>query len=106
MSRQLDDLEVMLKQLIVEHEKLLRLMDLQHDAVRGLRIKSMEDLGSQHEACRMRISGMESRRQALVQQICASARLTGKPTMSALAEAFPQARTVLMNLREKLRNLA
>ncbi len=106
MSRQLSDLQSVLQLLVAEHERMLKLMDEQQLAVKKLDVKRIEELAVLQENTRLRISGMDSRRRLLMQQISAAARLDGSPTIARLAEAFPQFRAALLTLRDRLRALA
>lgn len=102
MSRTLADLEVILRQLIAEHEKLLAQLQTQQDAMRALDLAGMEAASRLQEATRMRIAALEARRRMLAGQLGVSLRSTVPPTLAQLAEAHPQRRTVLLALRERL----
>jgi hypothetical protein len=106
MNKAIHELETLLKALVAEHEKLLRLLENQQQAVRKLDTRRIEELAAAQESARMRISTLEMRRRQLVQQIGQAARLPGTVTIGQLAEAFPQSRAGLLGLRQRLRELA
>jgi hypothetical protein len=106
MSRQLNELQVLLQQLVVEHERLLRLLEEQQAAVKRLDMKRIGELSGQQEASRMRVGALEARRRLVVQQLALAARIEGEPTILRLADAYPQSRQALLGLRHKLRALA
>lgn len=96
---------MILQQLIGEHEKLLRGLEGQQEAMKKLQIKEMEEMAQLQEAARLRITALESRRRAVVNQLARMLRLEGPPTLGALAEAMPQSRTRLLALRDRLKGL-
>ncbi len=106
MAVQINDLQLILQQLVAEHEKMLRLLEDQHKALRALDAPRVQVLSAQQEASRLRIAGLDSRRRMIVQQLCMASRLAGEPTITRLAAMFPQAGQSLLALRDKLRALA
>jgi hypothetical protein len=105
MSRQILELETLLRALVGEHKKLLTAFEHQQQAMRAFDVKMMEDVGSAQEACRMRISTLETKRRALVAQLARGARLAGQPNVSQLAELFPERKAELLRLRTELRDV-
>jgi len=91
---------------VAEHEKLLSLLEEQHQALRALDAHRVQELSAKQESSRLRIAGLESRRRLVVQQLCLASRMIGEPTIARLAATFPQAGAPLLALRDKLRLLA
>ena len=60
MSRQLDDLESILRQLIEEHRKLLKHMDAQQAAMRSFDLSGLDQLTNLQEGSRLRIATLET----------------------------------------------
>jgi hypothetical protein len=106
MSTPLAELELILEQLITEHEKLLRHIDAQQQAMKKLDPRELEAVVQAQEAVRMRIAALESRRRALTAHLAQVLRLGGQPTLAQLAEANPAARSRLLKLRDRLKKVA
>lgn len=106
MLRQISDVEQLLKQLVIEHQKLLAHVEAHQAAMRTLDLRAMDDIAKMQEACRIRIAGIETRRRGLVQQIAAANRLAGIVKVDKLAELFPERAPTLLALREQLHALA
>src|SRR5438094_5618063 len=102
MSRQVLEIESVMQQLIAEHRKLMACIESHHKAMKVMDLKTMEDAGNAQEACRLRIATLETRRRALVQGVMKTMRAEGQPTITRLAELFPQRREILLNLRSEL----
>jgi hypothetical protein len=105
MSRQLSELQTILTQLTAEHRKLLSQVESQHAAMKKLDITAMGDVLNAQEMTRLRINSLETRRKAQIRQLATSLRLTEQPTLSALAEMFPQQAGGLNKARLELREL-
>jgi DNA-binding transcriptional ArsR family regulator len=105
MSRQVSELQTILAQLTAEHRKLLAQMDSQHAAMMKLDITTMGDLINQQEATRLRINNLEGRRKAAIRQLAATLRMNEQPTLSHLAEIFPQQAAGLLKARQELREV-
>src|SRR5687768_9197362 len=103
MSRQLAELEMILAQLIAEHDKLLHALDSHQAAMKKLDMKAMDGTGRLQEAARLRILSLETRRKVMVAQMAATMRLAGPPTLLKLAEALPQSSNQLLALRDQLK---
>lgn len=106
MSRQLSEIEHLLRQLVVEHQKLLKHIDAHQAAMKRMDLKAMDDAAKLQEAARLRIASMETRRRATVQQLVKASRIQGEPTVGRLAEVFPDRAPVLTKLRDELREVA
>jgi hypothetical protein len=105
MSQQIQQIETFMQSLINEHKKLLMLVEAHQKAIRALDLKAMEDAGQAQEACRLRIATIETKRRTLALQLMRATRIHGEPTVSKLAEMFPQRREMLLKLRNELRAL-
>jgi chromosome segregation ATPase len=105
MATAVDELETILKQLIGEHEKLLRQMQSQQAAMKKLDQSAMEDISHLQEATRLRISSLETRRRAVVNQLAKTLRIEGRATLARIAESMPAARAKLLGLRNRLKEL-
>jgi hypothetical protein len=105
MSRQLSELEALLQQLITEHRKLLRFVEQHQAAMRGMDLKEMDAAAGQQEACRLRIATAENRRRMLSVVLARQAGVQGEPTISRLAEAYPQRGRELLALRDELKSV-
>lgn len=105
MSRPITELEQLMMLLIDEHEKLLSHLEAQQSAMKKLDLKGMEASVRQQEASRLRIATLEGRRRALVSQLAAALKIPGTPNVAELAEALPQHKQRLMQLRGRLREL-
>jgi hypothetical protein len=106
MSRQLADLQSLLRQIADEHRKLLGQMEAQHAAMKRFDAPAMADLVNQQEATRLRINQLEIRRKAMTRALMQAARLAEEPTLTRLAELFPPYAPALLKIRDELRDLA
>lgn len=105
MSPQFTELENLLRQLIVEHGKLLKQLESQQSAMKGMDLKTLAEICDQQEATRLRIATLETRRRLLVQQMAAAMRIAQPATIVKLADANPQAKSRLLELRKQLKTL-
>lgn len=106
MSRQILEVEHLLRQLIAEHHKLLKHVEAHDSAMRAFDLPAMDQAARLQDAVRLRIATMDTRRRAAIQQIARSARLNGDITIQALAEAFPDRAQPLLALRDELKSVA
>ncbi len=102
--RQISDLESILQQLIIEHQKLLKHIDAQQAAMKVLNLRGMDEATNQQEASRLRIATFEYKRRSLTLQIAKMMRVPGEPKIPQLAELFPHRKEPLMKLRTELCN--
>ena len=105
MSRQLAELESILQQLITEHEKLLGQLEAQQAAMKKLDIRAIQQLADQQESTRLRLTSLENRRRLAVTQLALALRITAPATITTLADAIPQSRSRLLELRNRLRGI-
>lgn len=92
--------------MIEEYLRLLQCLGQQQEAMKLLNLPAMDDARNRQEASRLRLSQIDSRRRAVLQQIARFARLEGELTLSRLAEAFEPSAAELIDRRDKLRDLA
>lgn len=106
MSRQLLEVEHMLRQLIAEHHKLLKHVTAHDAAMRRFDLPAMDQVAKLQDAVRLRIATMEARRRAAIQQIARAARVGDDLTIQQLAEMFPDRAASLLGLRDELKDIA
>jgi FlgN protein len=97
------DLETILADLLVEHRKMLKHLEIHQAAMQELRLPDMEAARRQQEACRARIIALESRRRTQVQQIARINQIQIQPKIPQLIEMYPQRRVQLLKLQGDLR---
>ena len=78
-ARLVADLEAALQQLIIEHRKLLKMIENQQAAMKVLDLKAMDQATQQQEASRLRIATTEHKRRSSVLALARSLRLAGEP---------------------------
>jgi hypothetical protein len=105
MSRQIVELETVLKLLIDEHRRMLAHVLSQQEAMKLMQLEIMQEAMHHQESSRLRITALDQRRRLLVQQIARQAKLAADTTLQQLAVAFPQAGPSLLALRQELRTL-
>jgi hypothetical protein len=106
MSRQVLEVEHLLRQLVAEHQKLLKHVEAHEQAMRQMDLRAMDESAKLQEAARTRIAAMETRRRGLVQQIAKAARVAGEMNVQKLSEMFPQNAKSLLKLRDELKAVA
>jgi hypothetical protein len=105
MSRQISELEDILKQMIQEHLRLLSHMHRHGTAMQAFDLRTMDDSGREQEASRMRIALLEQRRRTIIQQISRSLDLQGELTLRKLAALVPSQSELLLQLRAQLKDV-
>ncbi len=103
MQKEVAQLQLVLQQLIAEHEKLLAHLSNQQSAMKKLDLPSIDQLTGLQDASRMRIAALDGKRKALVNQLAAVLKLQGPTTLARLADSLPQHKQALLSLREKLK---
>jgi hypothetical protein len=104
MSRQLAELESVLSSLIAEQKRLLTEVDRHQDAIKTMNSGEIESSQAAQEVIRARIAGLDGRRALLASQL-GSPHKVSSPTLTKLAELYPQARARLLAQRDELRDL-
>lgn len=105
-ARLVHELESLLDQLIVEHRKLLSHVQQHAQAMRSMNLQQMDLAARQQDACRSRLTQVERRRRALVQQLAIHHKLLREPTLQEIASLHPLAAGTLLGKRDVLRTLA
>lgn len=105
MSRQLVELESILRQLIDEHRRLLKQMDAQQTAMRSFNLAELDQLANQQEGSRLRIAALETRRRNTAGQIARGLNIAGDLSLTKLAQFYPQRMHELMRLRDELKEV-
>ncbi|MCC6424084.1 MAG: flagellar export chaperone FlgN [Phycisphaerales bacterium] len=105
MSRQLDDLESILRQLIEEHRKLLAHMEAQQAAMRSFDLTSLDRITNLQESSRLRIATLETRRRTAVAQVARGLNIAGELSLTRVAQLHPQRMRELMRLRDELKEV-
>jgi hypothetical protein len=105
MSRQISELEGLLKQLITEHNRLLQLVTKHEAAMKAFDLRAMDDLGREQEASRLRIVAMDQRRKLIVAQVAKALNVQGEPTLKQLAALQPEHAKSLLALRAELKQV-
>src|SRR5690242_5448128 len=103
MSRQLSELETILQQLVIEHRRLLALVEKHEAAMKAFDLKAMDEAGQSQEASRLRIAMLEQRRRNAVAQVTKGMNLKGDVNLRTLARLFPARTEPLMKLRAELK---
>ena len=103
MSRQVQEIETVLRKLIEEHRALLAQVESQQVAMRAGRSEDIEQATHQQEATRRRIAVLDARRRQLALAIGAAMRMPAEPSVTRLAELFPARSQALLTLRDELR---
>lgn len=104
MQREIAQLQLVLQQLIAEHQKLLAHLVNQQAAMKKLDLPAIDQLTGLQDAARMRIAALDGKRKTLVHQLAAMLKLPPTTTLKKLAESLPQHTQALLNLREQLKN--
>jgi hypothetical protein len=105
MSRQIDELESILRQLIEEHRKLLKHMDAQQAAMRSFDLAGLDQITNVQESSRLRIATLETRRRTLTTQVARGLNIAGELSLTKLAQLHPQRMRELMRLRDELKEV-
>ena len=105
MSRQISELEGVLKQLIIEHSRLLQLVTKHEAAMKAFDLRAMDDLGREQDASRIRVVGLDQRRRLIVLALAKTLNVQGEPTLKQLAALHPEHATSLLALRTELKQV-
>jgi hypothetical protein len=105
MSRQVSELETILQQMLLEHQKLLKQVDAHAAAMKAFNLKAMDAAGNQQEALRLRIAALENKRQGVIAQLARLHKVTTPMTLSDVARLYPKESVALMKTRDELKAL-
>jgi phosphoserine phosphatase len=101
---QTTDLQLVLRQLIDEHRRLLRQMEQQQAAMRAMDYRAMEQANQQQESIRQRIAAIEMRRRSLVAAWAKAMRHPAEVRIEQIAQADPSG-AELLKLRDELKEV-
>ena len=73
--------------------------------MKKMALDEMDKCANQLEASRLRIAALDNTRKALITKLTREHKLTGKITISRLAQAFPQRGPGLLILRDELKKI-
>src|ERR1051325_610149 len=104
MQREIAQLQLILQQLIAEHDKLLVHLVNQQAAMKKLDLDAIDKLTGLQDATRMRIAALDVKRKALVNHLAATLKLPQTTTLKKLAESIPQHKQSLLALRDQLKS--
>lgn len=102
--RQLHELDTVLSGLIEEHRKLLAESEKHQAAIASMNAPAIDASQNIQDGFRKRIAALEGQRAYLARQLGAPHKLAA-PTLTRLADLYPQARPRLLAQRDELRNL-
>ena len=105
MSRQISELEAVLRQLIQEHTRLLAHATTYGAAMQAFDLRAMDDAGREQEASRLRLTMLDQRRRSIVQQIGKAMNIKGELTVTKIAAMNPENAMALLELRKQLKEL-
>jgi hypothetical protein len=105
MSRQISELEAVLRQLIQEHTRLLTHVTAHSTAIQAFDLRTMDDAGREQEGCRLRITMLDQRRISIVQQIAKAMNVSGELTVARIAKLDPEHAQSLLQLRAQLKEI-
>src|SRR6267142_1887584 len=104
MQKEVAQLQLVLQQLIAEHEKLLVQLSNQQSAMKKMDLNAIDQLTGLQDATRMRIAALDGKRKTLVTQLALILKLQGTPTLTSLADATSQHKQSLLTLRDQLKS--
>lgn len=105
MSKLVADIEAILQQQVIEHRKMLAMVEKHQEAMKKFDLRVMEDVGHLTESCRMRITTLEYKRKTLTLQLAKSLKIAGDLKITQIADLYPAQKPALMKLRADLREL-
>ncbi len=103
MSKTLADLETVLKQMLVEHRRLLAQLDLQQAAMKKFDLQGMASASQFQDGSRTRLVSLDGQRRKLAAQLARDLRIPGEVTLAGLAALHPARAAALLQLRRELR---
>jgi len=94
-----------MRELLAEQQQLLGALDAQLVALRTFRIDQINNATKDQETVRLRIARIDQRRKHVIAQILRTHRNLSKPTLTKIAELFPERSIFLIQLRDELVNI-
>ena len=106
MLRQVLELETVMQEMISEHQRLLKHLQLQQAAMKDVDASAMDAAARLQEACRMRLLSLEVKRRNLVLQLIQqNNKRGGTATVEEIASWYPARAAQLMKLRAQLKDV-
>lgn len=95
-------LELLLRQLLLEQRNLLSSLDAHAAALRSCSVEKIERAAREQDAVRLRIAAIETRRRQVTHHLSRQHRTTQPITLTLLAEWYPDRRPTLDGLKRDL----
>jgi hypothetical protein len=105
MSRLVSELEALLNELIVEHQRLLKHLQTQQVAMKSCDLKVMDTTSNSQEASRLRIATLEAKRRMAVAQLTKTQSARMDLTLTEIAALYPHQGPALLRQRAVLKDL-
>ena len=105
MSHLVLELEAILNELIAEHQRLLKNLIAQQDAMKRFDLKAMDSSTNSQEASRLRITMLETKRRAISLQLGRAANSSTDLTITQIAALHPEHGSALLEKRKSLKQL-
>lgn len=102
MSPLIEQLETVMRELLAEQQAMLISLDAQLASLRTFQIDLINNATRGQELSRQRLARIEQRRKHLIAQIMRTHRNLSKPTLTKIAELFPERKLFLLQLRDEL----
>ena len=99
-------LELLLRQLVIEHRGLLAALDAHEGALRSCALDRIERASRDQDAARQKIATVESRRRQIAHQLARQHRSLKPMTVALLGELYPDRGATLVAIRAELTDVA
>lgn len=105
MSHLIEQLETVMRELLAEQQAMLTSLDAQLASLRTFQIDLINNATREQETSRQRLARIEQRRKYVIAQIMRTHRNLSKPTLTKIAELYPERKLFLLQLRDELANV-
>lgn len=102
----LSQLEMVLKQLVHGYKLLLEATTAHEAALRSCDLEQIERCTAEQDAMRQKIAAIETKRRMITHQLARQLKTAKPPTLAQLAEAFPEKKAFLLQMRTELSSVA
>lgn len=102
----LSQLELVLRQLVAQHRVLLEAITAHEAALRSCDLARIERATFEQDQARQKIAQVESKRRMITLQLARQLKHVKPPTLAQLAEAYPDRKTFLLQVRTDLGSIA
>ncbi|RYG85357.1 hypothetical protein EON77_05720, partial [bacterium] len=99
-------LELILRQLVVEHRGLLAALEAHEAALRSCAVEKIERASRDQDAARQKIAAVESRRRQIAHQLARQHRSLKPMTVALLGDLYPDRKASLVAIRAELAEIA